>query len=253
MTGASRISDELKQALVRIARRRALLAFDFDGTLAPIVPRPEDASMRDSTRTLLKLLARYYPVAVITGRSSADVGPRLRDIPVKYVVGSHGAEMPGTPMTVHEPLARAHAELSALVTRLSGVVLEHKGASLAIHYRGAIDPPAAELALREALASLPNGVRAFAGKCVINIVPSDAPNKGEALLRLKLLERADAALFVGDDVTDEDAFVLDTGGAIVSLRVGAAPQTAARHTVANQDDVDDVLALLLAQREPAVD
>ena len=78
-------------ALAAVMRRDPLLAFDFDGTLAPIVDRPGDASVPDNVSRCLAKLARAHPVAIITGRSIADVRARLGFEP-HFVIGNHGAE-----------------------------------------------------------------------------------------------------------------------------------------------------------------
>src|SRR5690242_16341081 len=84
-------STEGEQALEAVMRQRPLLAFDFDGTLAPIVARPDEAHVPLEVSHGLAELAQALPVAVITGRSVADVRPRLGFEP-RYVVGNHGAE-----------------------------------------------------------------------------------------------------------------------------------------------------------------
>ena len=83
-------------ALQAVMRLRPLLAFDFDGTLAPIVARPDEARVAEAVSRGLAALARDLPVAIITGRSVADVRPRLGFAP-HYVIGNHGAEDPVEP------------------------------------------------------------------------------------------------------------------------------------------------------------
>src|SRR5687768_14195664 len=73
----------------------ALLVFDFDGTLAPIVRAPEKAAMRALSRRRLIAVAERQPVAVLSGRARADLLPRLAGVPLRHIVGSHGAEWAG--------------------------------------------------------------------------------------------------------------------------------------------------------------
>ena len=85
-----------EQALRGVMQRRPILAFDFDGTLAPIVAHPDDVKVPDVISRGLTRLARRHPVAIITGRAVADVRPRLGFTP-QYVIGNHGAEDPDAP------------------------------------------------------------------------------------------------------------------------------------------------------------
>jgi trehalose 6-phosphate phosphatase len=87
--------------LAQFAWSHVLLAFDFDGTLAPIVADRDAARMRASTRKLFERVCRLYPCAVISGRSRDDVSSRLEGLPVKYIIGNHGLE-PGEHMSTFE-------------------------------------------------------------------------------------------------------------------------------------------------------
>src|SRR5436190_1960409 len=81
-----------QQVLAHYALTNLLVAFDYDGTLAPIVATPERANMRPTTRRLLQRVAQRYPCVVISGRSRDDLVGRLHDIPVVHVSGNHGLE-----------------------------------------------------------------------------------------------------------------------------------------------------------------
>jgi trehalose 6-phosphate phosphatase len=196
-------------ALAAVLRRDPLLAFDFDGTLAPIVDRPDDASVPDEVSRRLTQLARRHPVAVITGRLIADVRARLGFEP-HFVIGNHGAENEWSRMP--EPAAQA---LDALRHRIAaagrsladaGVLVEDKRYSLAFHYRLAADAAIAVAAIGALLGELAPSLGRFGGKYVVNVVASGMPDKGEALARLVHSSRAGAAFFVGDDVNDESVF-----------------------------------------------
>ncbi len=195
-------------ALSAALRGRPLLAFDFDGTLAPIVLRPEEARVPAAIARRLERLARYRPLAIITGRTVADVKRRLDFLP-QFIVGNHGAEDPGRSVALDTaPLDALRMRIRERDAELSsaGVLLEDKRFSLALHYRLAPDPFLALKRIGAISANPEAGLRAFGGKAVVNVVLQDAPDKGDAVA--SLVERADcdSAIFVGDDVGDEAVF-----------------------------------------------
>lgn len=202
-------SPEGAAALAAVLQRRPLLAFDFDGTLAPIVERPDDAHVPAAVAMRLQEVVTRYPVAVISGRDVDDVRPRLGFAP-HWILGNHGAE--GGDLAADE-LAAARSALHAWRTGLdaaalaaAGVTIEHKRLSTALHYRAAPDPPAALARIQDALRGLPPVLGAFGGKCVVNVVAVALPDKGDALHRLVARAGAGAAFFAGDDLNDEPVF-----------------------------------------------
>lgn len=234
--------------LRRLARAHTLLVFDFDGTLAPIVSDPQEAAIRPRTATLLRQVAEVYPVAILSGRALADVTPRLMDIPVQVIVGNHGIE-PSPQMESAAALVRQWMPvITAAAAGLPGVIVEDKRHSVSIHYRQAPDPHAAREALLEALTQLGPEAEAADGKYVINVVPHDAPDKGDALVRLCHEQIAEYAVFVGDDVTDEDAFARTGHCRVVGIRVGRAATSRAQYYVRSQDEMDLLLELLASLR-----
>lgn len=237
-----------RELLSQIASTDVLLAFDFDGTLAPIVARPSDARMRASTARLFARVADAYPVAVISGRARDDVSARLGDARVRYVVGNHGLEPGGDMRSFERIIARVRPRLEESLRASRGVVVEDKRYSVAIHYRQARNKREARAAIRTALEALPDRMRLVAGKLVVNLVPEHAPNKGDALLALRTRERAAVAVYVGDDVTDEDVFVIDEPGALVSARVGRSVRSAAPYYLRDQREMDALLEVLARAR-----
>lgn len=203
-------SDDGQAALGVVMAREPLLAFDFDGTLAPIVARPDDAHVPLEVAQALDRLARRLPVAVITGRSVADVRERLGFVP-RYVIGNHGAEDAdnGPPPEACHALdsLRRRIDVNADVLRAYSVDVEDKNFSLALHYRLAPDAGAALLCIEELLQGMDPALRRFGGKCVVNVVAAGLPDKGDALAALVRRAGASAALFVGDDVNDEAVFI----------------------------------------------
>jgi trehalose 6-phosphate phosphatase len=238
--------------LEQLAWSRVLLGFDFDGTLAPIVAERDAASMRPKTRELLARVCTLFPCAVISGRSQDDVSARLAGIGVKYIVGNHGLEPGANLVAFEQDIARVRPILAAALAGSSGVDLEDKRYSLALHYRRARGKPEARAAIARAIATLPVPMRSIAGKQVVNVVPAGAPNKGDALLRLRAQEGADTALYLGDDVTDEDVFTLDQPGRLLAIRVGLSQTSGAAFYLRDQREVDALLSRVVAcRRHPA--
>lgn len=238
--------------LEQLAWSHALLAFDFDGTLAPIVSDRDRAAMRARTTRLFEAVCALYPVAVISGRSVRDVGARLGGARVRHVVGNHGME-PSEHLARYEAqTSRASALLAEALGSVQGVDIEDKRLSVALHYRASRKKRLARAAILAAVSGLPVALRVVPGKMVINAVPADAPDKGDALLRLRGVEGADTALYIGDDVTDEDVFVLDQPGRLLSVRVGRAKHTAAPWFIRDQKAIDLLLSRLASlRRSPA--
>jgi trehalose 6-phosphate phosphatase len=224
-----------------------LLAFDYDGTLAPVVNAPARATMRLSTRRLLRHVSKLYPCVVISGRAQGDALGRLRGVEVCRVVGNHGAE-PSLGAEAMRP--RVRQWLPVLKSRLSrhqGVVVEDKGFSVAVHYRQARQRNAARRAILAAARSL-NDVRIIGGKLAVNFLVPDAPHKGLALERERAHFACDTVMYVGDDETDEDVFQLDRPGRLLSIRVGQKRTSAAPYYLRNQAEIDRLLETLVALR-----
>jgi len=243
------LSRENAEVLAQLAWSRVLLGFDFDGTLAPIVGERDEAQMRMRTAELFAKVCWLYPCAVISGRGQGDVSSRLGRAPVKYVMGNHGLE-PGASLEDFElEVARARAHLETSLIGWAGVDVEDKRYSLAVHYRKSRQKRLVRSAIYEAVSCLPEPMRLVAGKLVVNVLPVGAPNKGDALLGLRTTEQADTALYVGDDVTDEDVFELDQPGRLLTVRVGESRSSAANYFLRDQREVDRLLARLVALRQ----
>jgi len=237
--------------LAQLAWSKTLLAFDFDGTLAPIVAERDGAKMRARTRALFERLCGLYPCAVLSGRGREDVEGRIGVPSLRYVVGNHGLE-PGAGLeSFAGEVALVKPVVEAALRELPGVDVEDKRYSLAIHYRRSRRRGEARRAIHALVAALPVPMRLIPGKLVVNVVPLGAPNKGDALLALRSQEQADTALYVGDDVTDEDVFVLDQPGRLLSIRVGRTRHTAAAYFLRDQREIDRLIARLIELRTPA--
>ncbi|MEW5739952.1 MAG: trehalose-phosphatase [Myxococcota bacterium] len=232
----------------KLANAHSLLAFDFDGTLAPIVAQRTRAAMRASTRRVLAGVCERYPVAVISGRARSDVAARVRGLGVKYVVGNHGIEPSAATGAVARAVSRAHGFLARSLASVPGVELEDKRFSLSLHFRGTKRPAAAHREILAAVRALPLAVRVVPGKQVVNVVPAGTPHKGDAVRRLAEAARAERVLYVGDDGTDEDVFALEEPG-LVTVRVARSWQSEADYYLPRQAAVDGLLAALEAARE----
>jgi len=234
--------------LLDCARRGALLAFDFDGTLAPIVAEPGRAAMRRRTRLLLAALARRLDCLVLSGRAPADLRSRLAGVRLVEVVGNHGTAFALTPARRAAARARARRWSRSLASQLEGrpgLELEDNGVSLAVHFRAAPDQADARRTVHRAVARLA-GARALDGKCVVNVLPARSAHKGGVLRRIARARGDEAVLYVGDDRTDEDAFRARVAPRYVTVRVGRTADTAARYVLDDQRGIDALLALLLS-------
>ena len=203
-------------ARLRDEPERAALLLDVDGTLAPIVERPEDALVPEETRAELERLAsRYALVACVSGRTSADAAATVGVESVVYV-GTHGLEL--------EPEAERWA--AAVHEFAAGVAWppEDKGLTVAFHYRGALDEDAARAELEEvAVRARAAGLHTRFGRKVLELLPPVEANKGTAIRRLLADRRLRRALYAGDDTTDLDAFrALDGLEAAVRIAVASA-------------------------------
>lgn len=244
---------DLDAALRELARApKLLVALDFDGVLAPIVSVPADARpLPEAIEAIEGLVALpATTVAMVSGRGLADLAEVSGFRPPVRLIGSHGSELDGdAEMLDAEQRARLDdltAELRELVGGEPGVVLEHKPAGVAVHVRNA-EPAVADRVL-DAVRAGPaarDGVEATPGKAVLDLAVLQM-NKGTAVDALRDQLGADAVLFVGDDVTDETAFVRMRGGDL-GVKVGDG-DTAAGFRVADPPAVADLLGRVLALR-----
>lgn len=231
-------------ALAAMLEKRPLLAFDFDGTLAPLTPYPDRARLTPRTRRLLARVADRHPVVVISGRARADVERRLDGIPLAGVTGNHGLEPWGETPATERLVRNWRQSLEADLGHLPGVRIQDKHWSLTVDYRWAPDTDATGARVREAVRKLPR-VRLVGGRHAdCGLAPAVRIDKGTALRKhLKALKRR-AALYVGDDRTDEDVFALDRPD-LLSVRVGRKRSSRAGFYLRDQVEVDRLLERLL--------
>lgn len=236
-----------RDVLEQFAWSNVLLAFDYDGTLAPIVSDRERAAMRPTTRRLLKELTKLYPCIVISGRAQADATERLRGVTLHQIIGNHGVEPWQATRRFKREVEGWRPVLEHRLASHRGVVIEDKVFSVAVHYRRSREKKKARSAILQAASSL-GDVRVIGGKLVVNILPRDAPHKGLALMRERERFRCDTAIYLGDDETDEDVFAMDQPGRLLSIRVGKKRNSHATYYVDRQADVDVLLQRLKGLR-----
>jgi trehalose 6-phosphate phosphatase len=264
----SHVPASLPHARERLAAWRAawratgclVLLLDFDGTLAPIVDRPEDAAALPEARDAVRLLAGRgdVRVAVISGRGLADVRGRLELEGADYA-GNHGMEIEGPGLSEVHPEARAArprldsaaAAVRPLVEEVPGALLEDKGLTLSVHYRMADAQAAARLRERVRAAVEPlEGLRLTEGKMVLEIRPRVEWHKGRAvrfLLDRIRPQQGSPILYLGDDTTDEDAFrELEGRGEGVLVAEVLPEATAARSWLRDPAEVAELLGELAA-------
>ncbi len=236
-------------ALRNFADRATLFTFDLDGTLTPIIEEPSGIQIPGEVRDRMIRLCGLASVAILTGRSREDARPRLGFEP-RFIVGNHGAEgLPGWEEREREftEICRDwESQLRGLlpVTGRSGIAIENKKSSLSIHYRKAPRRQAAHRDILRAIERLNPAPRRIPGKCVENVLPPDALNKGEALLRIMVLAGAFRAVFVGDDDTDEDVFRMRNDH-ILGIRVGNGLSSHAAFFLSNQKKISRLLDEML--------
>lgn len=218
-----------------------LFAFDLDGTLAPIAADPGDIRVPQAIQRALAELKDRAPMAIITGRSRMDALHHLGVEP-HYLAGNHGAEGLHGWERYEADFRRLAAEWECQLHRMipdgenSGIVVENKGMSVSVHYRGARNRPAARSIVQNAIGRLLPQPRVVGGKYVENLLSEEAPDKGVALLQLMSGAGCAKGFFVGDDRTDEDVFRLDRKG-LFTVRVGIGTQSRARFFLRDQGEI----------------
>ena len=234
-TGYRRMSElpDGLQALELTTERQPAVFYDFDGTLSEIVEDPDSARLVDGAADALTSLSAACPVAILSGRDLADVRERI-GLPGLWYAGSHGFELTGPDGTHHQNpdaaasipvLAGAAADLADQLGHIPGVVVEHKRFGVAVHYRNAARDRVGEVAAAVRTEGQRTALRVTTGREVIELRPNIDWDKGKTLRwvldHIRDNEGAGQLLpiYLGDDITDEDAFdAVDDDGIAILVR-----------------------------------
>jgi trehalose-phosphatase len=257
-----KVAQQLRRA------RRIILLTDYDGTLTPIVERPELAFLAESTRQLLRTLSRRHnsTVGVISGRALADLKNRVGISGLIYA-GNHGLEIEGPGIRFVSPVAEElrpilrilHYVLSRALSTIRGVLVENKGLSLSVHYRLVDRHKTSEvenIVRRVVGVAEANGkARITSGKKVFEVRPAVNWDKGKAIkLLMKRYGKGGRRsglmpIYLGDDLTDEDGFrVIEAYGNGISILVGNPTfDSAARYFLKSPGEVAIFLETLLGE------
>lgn len=247
----------------RLAGRSPAVFLDYDGTLTPIVDRPEEALISESMHEAVRGLARRSPVCVVSGRDRRVV-QELMGVDDLIVAGSHGFDIwsPEGGEIQHslgedfgDLLDGVKARLREEVSPLDGALVEEKSVAVAVHYRLVAEPerPKVKEIVDSVLEEYPDDLKVTPGKMVYEIQPKIDWDKGRAVLYLLEalgLDRDDVVpLYLGDDLTDEHAFEALAGKGL-GIFVGRAddPELAGRTTSADYvlDTIEEVERFLTA-------
>lgn len=233
--------------LAALSGRKPALFLDYDGTLTPIVDRPDQALLPEATRAAVDRLARLCPVAVVSGRDLDDVGAMVGLDGLVYA-GSHGFDIRGPGVRTQigleyvPALRRAADSLEKGLAHIAGALVERKRFAVSVHTRlvAAGLKPAVADTVRAVAAAEPE-LRITGGKEILELRPDLPWDKGRAVLALLDLlgpsEVGTMPVYIGDDETDEDAFRALRGRGI-GIRVTDHPAgTAAQWSLSDPDEV----------------
>jgi trehalose 6-phosphate phosphatase len=227
---------------IRNAKICALL-LDFDGTLVKIQRRPWEVHVPRRTKRMLDRLARHPKlfVAIVSGRRRQDVQKRI-GVEALHFIGLHGAEEEGGNTKIskesRKTLALAKQGARKQIAPMSGMRIEDKGLSFAVHYRGAKPQVAraAKACLLNLVAPLHHSLKVFEGAMVWEVLPNEIRGKGAAARDLlSKFPKGTPAIYIGDDGTDESAFC--TLSDQITIRVGKAQESHAKYYLRNTNEV----------------
>ena len=247
--------DSYGQLIGVVGGRQPFVCLDFDGTLSEIVSDPDAARLVDGAAKALENLAAHCPVAILSGRDLADVRDRI-GIPGIWYAGSHGFELIGPDGSHHHNdaadaavpiLESAAAELNDALKHVSGAYVEHKRYAVAVHFRNVSPDRVAEVVATTHRHGQRHGLRVTGGRKVVELRPDIDWDKGSALAWIRdLIHETGRVLpiYVGDDLTDEDAFdaIRFNGiGVVVRHDEDGDRPTSAQFTLNNPDEVQEFL------------
>ncbi len=226
-----------------LLRAPTLIAFDYDGTLAPIVRDPMRAFMTEKVKNMLFALLEHGPVLIISGRSIKNlIKFGLGDFPM---IGNHGLDFfkISDNREAKQFVSSWSKKLKREVAKIdSGIFVENKVVSLSVHFREAKNSTQAKQRIWNLCSEL-GKAKLIEGKSVLNVLPPQASDKGEALLKAMKKLKLKQSVFVGDDITDEYVFRLNSPN-VFSICVGQRKNTAAPYFVERQAQVQRLLKMI---------
>lgn len=246
--------DKIKE---KVKTKRILFFLDYDGTLTPIVERPDKAVISKETKELLRSLVKSpkFKLAIISGRALKDVKRKVSIDGIIYV-GNHGLEIEGPKIKFESPISerskglikQIKEDLNKKLSAIKGVFVENKGLTLSLHYRLVDKEDISKVKdIFEKITKaylIRNRIRTSSGKKVLEVRPPVSWNKGKVCLwllaRQKSIHKDVMPIYIGDDVTDEDAFkaVRNRG---LSIFVGKPKKSYAQYYLKNTKEVFDFL------------
>jgi trehalose-phosphatase len=255
------------ESVKKLLEGKVLMLFlDYDGTLTPIVSRPELAVLSAGTQRLLSELSEneFFKIAIISGRALSDVKEKVGLKNLVYA-GNHGLEIEGPKLkhtffefeAFRAILDKVKTELAYVLNSFKGAFIEDKGLSLSLHFR--LVSPGKLIALRTAVRETlihyvaSNRLRVKRGKMVFEIRPPSNWDKGKVVLwllaRWEFVLAGEKAIpvYIGDDTTDEDAFIALKGKGL-TIFVGKPGQTQARYYLKDHKQVQAFLRKILVEK-----
>jgi len=244
----------------RLQDRQPAVFLDYDGTLTPIVDRPEAALISEPMRRTVRELARRCTVAIVSGRDRKDVA-RLAGIEGIYYAGSHGFDIAGPAgkelefqrgLAYLPALDRAEGALQERLAAVAGAQVERKKFAIAVHFRRVAEKEQAAVeAAVDAVLTQSEGLRKTGGKMIFELRPDIDWDKGKALAwlleQLGLDRREVVPVYLGDDLTDEDALrEIEEDGIGILVRDEARP-THAQYALESPAEVQTFLERLAAR------
>ena len=248
----------LNEIKIQLTQKDVFVFLDYDGTLTPIVGTPDLAVLSNEMRVVVKNLSSLYKVSVVSGRATEDVKSKIQIDGIFYA-GSHGFEIfaPDGKIKVNDEaramrnvIDEAHGKLINRLKDVEGALVEHVKYTISVHYRlvSFEDIPKVEKEVQNILKEYPY-LKKTDGKKVFEIRPDINWHKGKAvewiLNVLGYHPDKHVVIYIGDDVTDEDAFSVLNGKSFGILVASKPRATKAAYIIKNTQDVKKVLEFLI--------
>ncbi len=237
--------------------KKIVFFLDYDGTLTPIVERPELAIINEQMRELVKKLCEKFTTAIVSGRMREDV-EKLARVEGIFYAGSHGFDILGKGVSMIQPKAKetipvvdkVTGELKAALSDIEGIIIEEKKFSVAVHYRLVKEEHLSKIKeVVEKAVDENDALRLMCGKMVFEILPAIDWNKGKAvrwiMKALGLSWEDHAVFYIGDDTTDEDAFRAVNSRGVGILVSDEERKSAAQFRLASPDEVGKLFKRLV--------